>query len=121
MHNKPLPSLLLGALASLSLICFDLVQPTLPAIAAYFHTSHAVAQLGLSLYLFTLGLSQLIWGPIVDSFGRKKPFLMAIVFLLLSTIFCIYAASIEWFILARILQSISVCCVSVIASSSTRD
>jgi Bcr/CflA subfamily drug resistance transporter len=121
MQNKPLPSALLGALASLSLIFFDVFQPTLPAIASYFNTNHKTTQLALSLYLFGLGISQLIWGPIVDIFGRIKPFIISIFFLLVATIYCIIATTIEQFLLARILQSIFVCCSSVIALSSTRD
>lgn len=116
-----LPAPLLGALAAVSLMVFDLFQPTLPAITTYFNTTHALAQLTLSLYLLFLGVGQFLWGPIVDSFGRRKPYLFSMIVFFAATTACIFAPSIEVLIVSRIVQSLTASIASVIALSSTRD
>ena len=119
--KNTLPAPLLGALAAVSLMVFDLFQPTLPAITSYFNTTHALAQMTLSLYLLFLGVGQFLWGPIVDSFGRRKPYMISMLVFFVATLCCIYAPSIEVLIISRIFQSLTASIASVIALSSTRD
>lgn len=120
--NKKLANVLyLGFLAALPIITFDIYQPALPAITQYFHTSQALGQLTLSLFFFLLGFSQLIWGPLIDHFGRRPTLFASLNCFFIATLVCIFAQSIWILILGRILQGFSICCANVLAFSSSRD
>ncbi|KTD35063.1 multidrug resistance protein D [Legionella nautarum] len=121
MHNKTTSVFYLGALAAFSLLTFDLFQPSLPTITTYFHTWYAISQLTLSLYCFSFGLAQLIWGPLIDYYGRKKSLALSFWIFLLATLICIFSINIELLLLGRIIQGFSVCCANVVAFSSARD
>lgn len=115
------PFLFLGALSTFSLLSFDLYQPALPSITAYFNTTQAIGQLTLSLFFFAFGFSQLIWGPLIDHFGRKRTLRLSLICFFIATLGCIFSKNILMLIIARIFQGFSVCCASVVAFSSSRD
>lgn len=121
MHSQKTPFLYLGAIAAFPLLVFDLYQPALPAITAYFKTTHALGQLTLSLFFFVLGLSQLIWGPLIDHYGRRKTLNFSFILFLMATLFCLLATNIYLLIGGRALQGFSVCCLSMIAFTCSRD
>ncbi|MDI9819506.1 MULTISPECIES: multidrug effflux MFS transporter [unclassified Legionella] len=127
MQNKVIPQpkttpfLFLGILSTFSLLTFDLYQPALPAMTNYFNTSHVLGQLTLSLFFFVFGFSQLIWGPLVDHFGRKKTLRLSLFLFLAATLACIFSINITMLIIARMFQGFTVCCAYIVAFSSTRD
>ena len=49
-----------------------LYLPALVNITEKLHTTSAMMKYTLSSYLIAMGLSQLIYGPLSDSFGRKR-------------------------------------------------
>lgn len=49
----------------------DLYLPTIPAIAQDLGSSVSLIQSTIALFIFVLGVGQLISGPLVDKFGRK--------------------------------------------------
>lgn len=118
-HQTPL--MIAGILAAFPFISFDILQPALPEITHYFNTSPAIGQLCLSLFFIAFGFSQLIWGAVIDKYGRRKPFVISILMFCFSTSLCIMAGNIIWLLLGRVLQGISVCCAHNIAFSSTHD
>ncbi|WED44224.1 multidrug effflux MFS transporter [Legionella cardiaca] len=119
--HKKTPFLFLGSLSAFSLLTFDLYQPALPAITAYFNTSYELGQLTLSLFFFIFGFSQLFWGPLIDHFGRRKTLRIGLILFLVATLGCIFSRNIEMLIVARALQGFTVCCAHVVAFSSSRD
>ncbi|MDP1604495.1 MAG: multidrug effflux MFS transporter [Legionella sp.] len=121
MHIKKTRVFYLGFLSSFPLITFDLYQPALPAITTYFNTSHALGQLTLSLFFFIFGFSQIIWGPLIDHYGRARLLNLGFYLYMIATIGCLFATSIETLIAARALQGFAVCCANIVAFSSSRD
>lgn len=115
------PFFYIACLSGFSLITFDLYQPALPTIINYFHTTHELGQLTLSVYLFVNGLAQLVWGPLIDHFGRLRSLTVSLSLFLVATLICIESNSIYMLIAGRALQSFFICCSGVIALSSTRD
>ncbi|ASQ45825.1 multidrug effflux MFS transporter [Legionella clemsonensis] len=118
---KKTPFLLLGSLSTFSLLTFDLYQPALPAITSYFNTTHELGQLTLSLFFFVFGFSQLIWGPLIDYFGRRITLRLSLILFFLATLGCIISVNIEMLIAARVLQGFSICCAYIVAFSASRD
>lgn len=99
-----LPILLISA--SLGQVSADIYLPSLPAIAQYFDTPVKYAQLSVTLYMVGLGFSQLIYGPLSDAIGRRKPLLIGIAIVFIGSLLCLAAQNIEMLILGRLLQGL---------------
>jgi DHA1 family bicyclomycin/chloramphenicol resistance-like MFS transporter len=67
--------LILGMLTAIGPFSIDMYLPAFPDIAKNLHTT--VAQVTLSLSSFFIGISvgQLLYGPLLERFGRKKTFI----------------------------------------------
>lgn len=63
--------LVLSLLLGLQPITTDLYLPALPALTEGFGATLPQAQLTLTALLLAFGLSQLVWGPLSDRFGRR--------------------------------------------------
>ncbi|MCD6047468.1 MAG: bcr 1 [Gammaproteobacteria bacterium] len=91
-------------LASLTPFTLDGYTPSLPSIALVFHANEGLVQLTMSLFLLGSALTQLIYGPLSDRFGRKKIILIGISLCLFGSILCTLSKTILWLITARFIQ-----------------
>ena len=92
----------LGMLTAFAPFVTDMYLPSLPIMTSYFNTSISMVQMGLTFSMLGLAAGQLIFGPLSDKFGRRKPLIMSIVLFIISTFFCIYAPTIEAFVVGAI-------------------
>lgn len=113
--------MLLGLLSAFSLLTFDLYQPSLPYITSYFGTTHSLSQLTLSIYLFVFGITQLIWGPLIDHFGRRRLLPATLLLAVVASLICVFSPNISVLIFGRALQGFALCCSNLIAFSTSRD
>lgn len=111
----------IGLLSAFSLLTFDLYQPSLPYITEYFATTYNLSQLTLSIYLFVFGVTQLIWGPLIDHFGRRRLLPGSLLLAVIASLICVFAPDIEVLILGRALQGFALCCANLVALSTARD
>jgi len=103
---KRFPSIATLALAAaIGPLTMNLYLPSLPGITEYFQTSAATGQLSLSAYLLASAVMQLFIGPLSDKYGRRPIMLIFLFFMLGATLVCIFAPTIEIFLLGRVLQS----------------
>ena len=54
-----------------------------------------------------LAAGQIFFGPLSDKYGRRSPLLAAMYLFIISTIGCIFAPTIEIFVILRLLQGIA--------------
>jgi len=113
--------ILIGLLAAFSLLTFDLYQPSLPYITNHFGTTHSLSQLTLSIYLLFFGATQLIWGPLVDHYGRRRLLPGTLLLAVVASFICAYSPNIYVLIVGRALQGVALCCANLIAFSTSRD
>ncbi len=99
----------------------DLYLPSLPSIGRAFEVSVGEAQLTLSVFLIGFALSQLIYGPLSDRFGRRPVMLFGLVVFLAASIFCSFAWSLEVLLVGRLLQSLGICAGPVLGRAVVRD
>ncbi|MEM7216273.1 MAG: multidrug effflux MFS transporter [Pseudomonadota bacterium] len=100
------PSIItLAMAAAIGPLAMNVFLPSLPDITLYFETSAATAQLSVSLFLVSMAVLQLVFGPLSDKFGRRPVMLSLLCMMLLATLLCIFATSIEMFLAGRILQA----------------
>jgi DHA1 family bicyclomycin/chloramphenicol resistance-like MFS transporter len=113
--------LLLGSLTALGPFSIDMYLPGFPAIAKDLHTT--VARVSLSLSGFFIGISagQLLYGPLLDRFGRKKPLYIGLMVYIISSIGCAYATSIDALIILRFIQAVGSCAAAVASIAMVRD
>src|ERR1700757_3644147 len=80
--------LILGSLTALSPFSIDMYLPGFPAIAQDLATSVAKVSLSLSSFFIGISLGQLLYGPLLDRFGRKKPLYIGLSVYMLASIGC---------------------------------
>lgn len=105
------------AIFPLPQLAIDVYLPSLPAIAKFMHTSDLLLQLTLTVFIFSLGITQLIYGPSSDRFGRRPVLLIGTIIFLLGSIACTFAQSITQLLVFRTVQGIGMGCGFTIASA----
>lgn len=78
-------------------------------------------QLLITMIFLGLGVGQLFFGPLSDSFGRKPIVYMGFGLFAVASAICVFAPSLEIMILGRILQGIGLSAPRTIAISIIRD
>lgn len=102
-------------------MAIDMYLASMPDIARYFETSYSKVQLSLTFYLFSMAIGQLFFGPIIDYFGRKIPFILGIFIYCLCSILLSFSSSIELFLFYRVIQGLGVALIYVSLVSMIRD
>ncbi|MEO8857601.1 MAG: multidrug effflux MFS transporter [Burkholderiaceae bacterium] len=96
--------LILAALLGIQPLTTDLYLPALPALTEGFGARMSQAQLTLTGLLLAFGLSQLIWGPLSDRFGRRPVLLLGLGAYVVAAIGSALALTMDLLIFWRILQ-----------------
>ncbi|WP_394357223.1 MULTISPECIES: multidrug effflux MFS transporter [Acinetobacter] len=113
--------MLLALLTSLGPLSIDMYLPALPQMATDFGVSTQMMANTLPAYFLGLALGQLIYGPVSDRIGRKKPLYFGLILYITASLLCLMASH-EWsLIAARILQALGGCVGVVIARAAIRD
>lgn len=111
--NKYFFAFIAMLIVPLSGLSIDIYVPSLPEVSQYFGVDKALSQLSITAYMLGLGVMQLFAGGISDSFGRKKPFSIAMVTFILATLFIPFAQDIYQLLMLRLIQGITVALVIV--------
>lgn len=111
----------LGALSTISPFSIDMYLPAFGQIAHDFGVTTAEVGLSLSTYFAGMALGPLIYGPLLDRFGRKKPLYIGLGLFVLTSLGCLVAPNIEVLIWLRLFQALGGCAASVASMSLVRD
>ena len=111
-------ALILGLLSAVGPLSIDMYLPALPAIEAGLATDVASVQLTLTLYFLAFGVAQLVYGPLADQYGRKRPLYAGLAIFIAASIGCAFAPTIGWLIAFRFLQGLGGAVVMVVQSHS---
>ncbi|MFT3680212.1 MAG: multidrug effflux MFS transporter [Ferruginibacter sp.] len=113
--------LILGALNTVTPFSIDMYLPAFPRIAADFKTGIDEVALSVSTYFLGFALGQILYGPLLDRFGRKPPLYTGLILYLITTVGCAVTNSIEVLWVMRFLQALGGCVASVAAMAMVRD
>ncbi|WP_159084399.1 multidrug effflux MFS transporter [Dongshaea marina] len=122
--SKNVSSSLIAILISLVLFSpmgIDIYIPSMPQIGDYFGASPQAVTYTINLFVFSLGLGQILIGPLADYFGRRKVALAGITLYLICSASAGLIHSIEGLLLLRTLQGLGACCTSIVCFSVVRD
>lgn len=113
--------LILGTLTALSPFSIDMYLPAFQDIAKALKTTTSRVDLSLSSYFIGLAVGQMIYGPLMDRFGRKRPLYVGLVLYIIASVGCFLSASVEMLVVMRLFQAIGGCAASVASIAMVRD
>jgi MFS transporter, DHA1 family, multidrug resistance protein len=112
---------ILGVLTALSPFSIDMYLPAFQDIARSLHTTTSKVDLSLSSFFIGLASGQMIYGPLMDRFGRKRPLYFGLSLYILSSIGCFLSISVNMLIAIRVFQAIGSCAAGVASIAMVRD
>lgn len=113
--------LILGSLTAIGPFSIDMYLPGFPAIAKSLHTTTENVALSLSSFFIGISAGQLLYGPLLDRFGRKKPLYFGLTLYIIASLGCYTANSIQMLIIMRFIQAIGSCAAAVASMTMVRD
>jgi DHA1 family bicyclomycin/chloramphenicol resistance-like MFS transporter len=113
--------LLLGALSAVGPFSIDMYLPGFQDIARDLQTDIAHVGQTLTSYFIGISIGQLIYGPIIDRYGRKVPLQIGLVIYTVSSLLCIMAPNIDALIGLRGLLALGGCAGMVASRAIVRD
>ncbi len=113
--------LILGSLTAFGPLSMDMYLPALPEVAIDLQTTTSLAQLSLTACLLGLGLGQLVFGPLSDIHGRRKPLTLTLMGYALASFLSAFSPNIWVFVFLRFVQGFTGAAGIVIARASARD
>lgn len=113
--------LLLGSLTAFGPLSMDMYLPALPIVASDLQTTTSLTQLSITACLLGLAVGQLIFGPLSDIRGRRKPLVSTLIVYVIASVLCALSTDIWLFIVFRFVQGVTGAAGIVIARASARD
>lgn len=122
MHkNKKVILLILGLLSAIGPFSIDMYLPAFETISKDFNTSIDRVQLSLTAFFVGIAIGQIIYGPLLDRFGRKKPLIIGLFIYITTSILCVFTRDIESLIALRFLQALGSCAGMVASRAMVQD
>ncbi len=113
---------LIAGLMSLNALAIDAMVPALPAIGAALGVAgENERQLVVSLYVLGFGLTQIVYGPLSDRFGRKPVLIVSLILYVAFALTCWAAPSFPLLLAARMAQGGAAASTRVLVVSIVRD
>ncbi|PHQ95737.1 MAG: Bcr/CflA family drug resistance efflux transporter [Marinosulfonomonas sp.] len=104
-RSTPPHIITLVLITGMAAMVMNMFLPSLPAMTEYFHADYRVTQLSVALYLGFVAILQVFIGPLSDRYGRRPVLLIGMAVFLVATVGCIFAPSIEIFLVFRMVQA----------------
>lgn len=114
-------ALVLGLLSAIGPFAIDMYLPALPSIGQSLGASMGAVQASLMAFFISLGVGQIIYGPVSDMVGRKGPLYFGLVLFGLGSVGCALAPDIETLVVLRFIQGLGACAGMVIPRAVVRD
>ena len=119
--TRPGAIAMLTFMVALGQMSMGLYLPSMPSMAKTLGTDVGQVQLTLTVFIGGFAVSQLIWGPMSDRFGRRITLMIGLAVFAVAGFACSVAQTVEQLIVLRFLQAIGACSGQVIARAVVRD
>ncbi|MDY0397533.1 MAG: multidrug effflux MFS transporter [Desulfuromonas thiophila] len=112
---------LLVLLAAFPPLATDMYLPAIPLLQQQWQQPLRVVNLTLVAFFVSYCLFLLIYGPLSDRFGRRRPLLGGIALFILASIGCALSNSVGQLIVARIVQAAGAAAAAALSLAITKD
>ncbi|WP_437615965.1 Bcr/CflA family efflux MFS transporter, partial [Erwinia sp. V71] len=109
---------LLSVFAPLSI---DMYLSAFSDIQSYLHAEDGALELSLSVFFLGLCAGQLLFGPLIDRYGRRVPLLTGIAIFCGATVMLLLTSSASLFIFLRFIQAVGACGGMVVGRAVVSD
>src|SRR5690606_23005403 len=113
--------LMLGLLSAIGPFSIDMYLPGFNSIAADLNTDIEHVQLSLTSFFIGIAIGQMIYGPLLDRFGRKTPLIVGLLIYIAASIGCALVNSADGLIMLRFIQALGSCVGMVASRALVRD
>ena len=113
--------IVMGLLTAIGPFSIDMYLPGFEDIAASLGTTAAKVTLSLSSFFVGVSVGQLLYGPLMDRYGRKKPLYAGLLLYIVATFICMETKEIHTLIVLRFIQAVGACGAQVAAMAMVRD
>ncbi|MCB6776625.1 multidrug effflux MFS transporter [Citrobacter freundii] len=110
--------LILSGLMAFTSLSTDIYLPAMPTMAEDLQGN---VELTVTGFLIGFAIAQLIWGPISDHLGRRKPLFIGMVFFIIGSAGCAMSTSITQIVFWRVFQALGACTGPMLARAMIRD
>ncbi len=114
-------ALVLGLLSAIGPFAVDMYLPALPSIGQSLGASMGAVQASLMVFFISLGVGQIVYGPVSDMVGRKAPLYFGLGLFAVGSIGCALASDINTLIALRFIQGLGACAGMVVPRAVVRD
>jgi len=119
--QKGMTAFLALLLVTLGQFAIDIYLPSLPSMVADLGATKSAVQQTLTFFLISFALSQLIYGPLSDRYGRRIILLLGLLIFIIGAVGACLARSIEFLILMRLVQGLGIGAANVLCRAILRD
>ena len=112
-RSRSINTILAFCLLPMTGFATDIYLPSLPSMASEMQVSVAAIQLSIVAFMVSAGVSQLFVGSLLDSFGRRKPVLGALLVFAVASFVIGGTHSIYMVYAMRVLQGVTVAVIAV--------
>lgn len=120
-ENRIVLILILGLLSAIGPFSIDTYLSGFPNIAADLKVTVDQVSYSLSSFFIGISLGQMLYGPLLDRFGRKLPLIIGLIIYFIASVGCAMSTSIEMLIGLRFLQALGGCVGMVAPRAIVRD
>jgi DHA1 family bicyclomycin/chloramphenicol resistance-like MFS transporter len=114
-------ALVLGLLSAIGPFAIDMYLPALPSIGRSLNAPMTAVQASLMAFFVSLGVGQIVYGPVSDMVGRKAPLYVGLVLFCAGSVGCAIAPDIRALIALRFIQGLGASAAMVIPRAVVRD
>ena len=114
-------ALVLGLLSAIGPFAIDMYLPSLTVIQHALRSDEATVKLSLTVFFLSFAVSQVLYGPASDKFGRKPPLYAGIAMFVAGSVGCAMAHDIGTLLVFRFVQGLGGGAPNVITRAVVRD
>ncbi len=113
---------LMAALTAMVAISIDVILPALGTIGADLAAEDPNdRQLAITMFFLGLALSQIVYGPLSDSYGRRFAIFLGLGLYLVGSFLCLISDTLTALIVGRVLQGVGAAGPRIVANAIIRD